>query len=242
MLVSCSITKRRGPAQIRDSRWFVSHRRPQKSRRDALFIEPGFERPTSSGGATRHWRRWGTRAIWQVVAGTHRAAPPGLPERHFLPVQRTKPQIRNGQTPPEFSFRNAGLPIPANISRNPCKVQIGAPTSAVTMQKRFHARAAKPAKKQAAEVTRGHSFTHCLVSYCSARIALRLGVLGVLGVRRPGFFCIVTASVPTLPPGVIVVHHSHSIVPGGLLVRSKTTRFTPRTSLVMRVEIFSSKS
>jgi|GEM_PF-5263025 len=32
------------------------------------------------------------------------------------------------------------------------------------------------------------------------------------------------------------------MVPGGLLVRSRTTRFTPRTSLVMRVEIFSSNA
>jgi hypothetical protein len=33
--------------------------------------------------------------------------------------------------------------------------------------------------------------------------------------------------------------HSHSIVPGGLLVTSNTTRFTSRTSLVILVEIFS---
>jgi len=30
-------------------------------------------------------------------------------------------------------------------------------------------------------------------------------------------------------------NHSHSIVPGGLLVTSYTTRFTPFTSLMMRV-------
>lgn len=36
--------------------------------------------------------------------------------------------------------------------------------------------------------------------------------------------------------------HSHSIVPGGLLVTSRTTRFTSATSLVMRVEIFASVS
>src|SRR5699024_4759149 len=36
--------------------------------------------------------------------------------------------------------------------------------------------------------------------------------------------------------------HSHSMVPGGLLVTSRTTRFTSGTSLVMRVEIFSSTS
>jgi hypothetical protein len=38
------------------------------------------------------------------------------------------------------------------------------------------------------------------------------------------------------------VAHSHSIVPGGLLVMSSTTRFTSLTSLVIRVEIFSSTS
>lgn len=32
-------------------------------------------------------------------------------------------------------------------------------------------------------------------------------------------------------------NHSHSIVPGGLLVTSYTTRFTPFTSLMMRVAV-----
>src|SRR5437762_1485148 len=36
--------------------------------------------------------------------------------------------------------------------------------------------------------------------------------------------------------------HSHSIVPGGLLVISKQTRFTPLTSLMMRLESFSIRS
>jgi predicted transcriptional regulator len=36
--------------------------------------------------------------------------------------------------------------------------------------------------------------------------------------------------------------YSHSIVPGGLLVTSSTTRLTSRTSFVMRVEIRSSTS
>src|ERR1700743_2840546 len=36
--------------------------------------------------------------------------------------------------------------------------------------------------------------------------------------------------------------YSHSIVPGGLLVMSKTQRFTPFTSLMMRLESFSSRS
>jgi len=34
--------------------------------------------------------------------------------------------------------------------------------------------------------------------------------------------------------------HSHSIVPGGLLVMSNTQRFTPFTSLMMRLASFSS--
>ncbi|WP_447643448.1 LapA family protein [Nocardioides zeae] len=36
--------------------------------------------------------------------------------------------------------------------------------------------------------------------------------------------------------------HSHSMVPGGLLVTSSTTRLTSATSLVMRVEMRSSTS
>ena len=38
------------------------------------------------------------------------------------------------------------------------------------------------------------------------------------------------------------VAYSHSIVPGGLLVISSTTRFTPFTSLTMRLEICSKTS
>ena len=36
--------------------------------------------------------------------------------------------------------------------------------------------------------------------------------------------------------------YSHSMVPGGLLVTSRTTRLTSRTSLVIRVEIRASRS
>ena len=36
--------------------------------------------------------------------------------------------------------------------------------------------------------------------------------------------------------------HSHSIVPGGLLVMSRQTRLTPLTSLMMRLDSFSSRS
>ncbi len=43
-------------------------------------------------------------------------------------------------------------------------------------------------------------------------------------------------------PGAVKAPHSHSIVPGGLLVMSYTTRFTPFTSLTMRLEIVSSRS
>lgn len=38
------------------------------------------------------------------------------------------------------------------------------------------------------------------------------------------------------------LNHSHSMVPGGLLVMSSTTRLTSDTSLVMRVEMRSSTS
>ena len=38
------------------------------------------------------------------------------------------------------------------------------------------------------------------------------------------------------------LRYSHSMVPGGLLVMSSVTRFTSRTSLVIRVEIFASTS
>ena len=36
--------------------------------------------------------------------------------------------------------------------------------------------------------------------------------------------------------------HSHSMVPGGFEVTSKATRFTPSTSLMMRVDILSESS
>src|SRR5262245_52311513 len=40
-------------------------------------------------------------------------------------------------------------------------------------------------------------------------------------------------------PGIV---YSHSIVPGGLLVMSNTQRFTPLTSLTIRLASFSSRS
>jgi len=51
-------------------------------------------------------------------------------------------------------------------------------------------------------------------------------------VRNPLFF--LRYSTPA-PSTISHTPHSHSIVPGGLLVTSYTTRFTPLTSLMMRV-------
>jgi len=46
-----------------------------------------------------------------------------------------------------------------------------------------------------------------------------------------------------IPPGVLTpVAYSHSIVPGGFDVTSRTTRLTPGTSLVMRLEMRASTS
>ena len=42
--------------------------------------------------------------------------------------------------------------------------------------------------------------------------------------------------------GLFQISHSHSIVLGGLEEMSKTTRFTPCTSLMMREEILPSRS
>ncbi len=42
---------------------------------------------------------------------------------------------------------------------------------------------------------------------------------------------------PDPQPPALSRRHSHSMVPGGLLVTSRTTRFTSATSLVIRVEI-----
>ena len=39
--------------------------------------------------------------------------------------------------------------------------------------------------------------------------------------------------------GFTALNYSHSIVPGGLLVISKTTLLTPRTSLTIRLEMIS---
>ena len=43
---------------------------------------------------------------------------------------------------------------------------------------------------------------------------------------------------PYLCPFPAIIHHSSSTVPGGLLVRSYITRFTPLTSLMMRLMTF----
>ena len=54
--------------------------------------------------------------------------------------------------------------------------------------------------------------------------------------------CDLVVVMAPVGPGGPKTPHSHSIVPGGLLVMSYTTRFTPLTSLTMRLEIVSSRS
>src|SRR6266550_5945094 len=62
------------------------------------------------------------------------------------------------------------------------------------------------------------------------------------GLRHRGDRC---AAVPICSRSSVAVvgpSYSHSIVPGGLLVMSKTQRLTPFTSLMMRLASFSSRS
>ena len=60
--------------------------------------------------------------------------------------------------------------------------------------------------------------------------------------RRPGLSCReILFSIRALR-NVLPRNYSHSMVAGGLLVMSKTTRLTSAHSLVIRVEIFSSSS
>ena len=54
--------------------------------------------------------------------------------------------------------------------------------------------------------------------------------------------CDLVVVIAPARPGDPKTPHSHSMVPGGLLVMSYTTRFTPFTSLTMRLEIVSSRS
>jgi hypothetical protein len=52
------------------------------------------------------------------------------------------------------------------------------------------------------------------------------------------FFCAIVLLIPSA-----ISRHSHSIVPGGLLVTSWTTRLMPRTSLIMpSVEVTARKA
>ena len=60
------------------------------------------------------------------------------------------------------------------------------------------------------------------------------GTLGVAKNRLPAW----RFHRPAGSPG----RYSHSMVPGGLLVTSSTTRLTPSTSLVIRLEILASRS
>ncbi len=59
---------------------------------------------------------------------------------------------------------------------------------------------------------------------------------------RPNLFRPSTAQYGLLRPVTAYYGYSHSMVAGGLLEMSKTTRFTPLTSLTMRLESFSRKS
>jgi hypothetical protein len=64
----------------------------------------------------------------------------------------------------------------------------------------------------------------------------------------PGVFFTVVAvavlgeAVASPGPSTSADAHSHSMVPGGLLVTSRTTRLTSGTSLVIRVETRASRS
>ena len=63
----------------------------------------------------------------------------------------------------------------------------------------------------------------------------------VVAERVPGLE-VVELLVEALPLRIARAAHSHSIVPGGFEVTSRTTRLTSRTSLVMRVEMPASTS
>ena len=47
---------------------------------------------------------------------------------------------------------------------------------------------------------------------------------------------------PEVLIGITEAAHSHSMVPGGLLVTSRATRFTPGTSRIKRFEMVSTRS
>ena len=60
------------------------------------------------------------------------------------------------------------------------------------------------------------------------------GTLAAAKKRTAGAFC--------RPEAGFGAGYSHSMVPGGLLVTSSTTRLTPSTSLVIRLEIRARRS
>ena len=72
----------------------------------------------------------------------------------------------------------------------------------------------------------------------------RLGDSATLGLAKlPGFSPSRLKRVAGLPTETgHSADYSHSMVPGGLLVTSSTTRFTPSTSFVMRFEILANSS
>jgi hypothetical protein len=75
------------------------------------------------------------------------------------------------------------------------------------------------------------------VSHCEERLVIAgrragTGAQPLQGERAIGMVRLSLTSAP----------YSHSIVPGGFEVMSYTTRFTPRTSLTMRLEITSNRS
>jgi len=74
-----------------------------------------------------------------------------------------------------------------------------------------------------------------VIGYLDDAVIVALALRSVVRVAGPD---VRTGNGPSaVDPG-----HSHSMVPGGLLVTSSTTRFTSRTSLVIRVEILASTS
>ena len=181
----------------------------------ATADSPGHGNPAQAAvePERRHQTRPPTPTPWQPTATRHEAdaAAPSLavPRHRDLWAQPTRRHSEHPAATAPWNLLGAGVATPSSTSPQIAQ----------------HRRAPAANRRQARGGTEScgpHGFAHSVArkARCGLgcdQVAGRGGGLH-LGVRLKGFY-------------------SHSMVPGGLLVTSRTTRLTSRTSLVMRVEM-----
>ena len=194
-----------------DAREATEMSRPQPRSREASRGQPRSERKLPGSESVR----------WQHGNARQRKRSPG-PCSHPDPAKQVEPKRR-----------------PARILRRNLQPRTPQPQGSGELQTAGPARLSHPPAFPSATATSGS---------CPATTILFADAPSVSSLRRPDLnpaICAHLQARATFPGHYAHSReewprqrdHSHSIVPGGLLVTSYTTRLTPLTSLIMRVAV-----